>query len=99
MDRQEIFRYIEVGSSKSISVDRRVLKDYPVIKEANLKDSWENLKVDFVKRKLSFPERYSDYQIRDIYWRALYEGDIRVDDPWEVFEKLLFKMMDADMDG
>lgn len=50
MDRNEIFRYINVGSSKAICVDRRLLEEYPgIIRNVIIRTDAE-LQVDFLDK-------------------------------------------------
>lgn len=58
---------------------------YPDISGIKTKESWDNLASDFTNGKLEFPERYQTFRIADSYWKALYHGLIKPEDPFEVF--------------
>lgn len=161
VNKEEIFRYIELGKSKSICVDRRLLDQYPgiirniIIKsgemlqidyldkhilelgegeislyfyyenydklflsvenltgtkmelwnnytkselypdigEFDLSQSWEKLKIDFVNKTLHLPKGYREKGIRDLYWKALDSGEIKVNDSMDIFKQWLKRKM------
>lgn len=148
MNKSEIYRYIKLGSKRSIEIDRRILNKYSGIyrriiimmnnrvkvefadedcvnndegemtiyfdydddetlfialeeyigigmskwhnynndnfefikEEYNLEKSWNDLKYDFVNRKLDFPQKYKKMTIADIYWKGLYNKEIDIND-------------------
>lgn len=164
MNKEEIFRYLKVSSSKSIIVSRKLLKEYPgIIREIiirpnvklqikfldkniididegeislyfyyenydklfesleeyigmkiddwsnltktneypisegeNLQKSWDKLKRDFSNKILELPQKYKQFDIRDLYWTALYSGEVKVDDSWNKYEKWLKKKKDEE---
>ncbi len=157
MNKEEIFRYIKLSNSKSVSISRQLLKEYPGIimeivikanaklqidfldenmlkidegeislyfyyenydklfqavekftkmkmeewknytqiggypisKEYDLSKSWNNLKKDFSNKILKLPTGYIKFDIRDLYWTALYSGEVKVDDSWDKYEEWL----------
>ena len=55
----------------------------PETDNANVKESWDRLATDFVNRILLFPSNFIRFRIRDLYWEALFNGELRVDSTQE----------------
>lgn len=58
---------------------------YPDTSGIDTKESWDNLACDFANRKLEFPKGYQKFRIASLYWKALYSGVIKPEDPFDVF--------------
>lgn len=159
MEKEEIFRYITVGSGSSISIDRRELSQYPGIireliirkntelqinfldqnnlaldegeitfyfhyetyerlfqaaeeylemklenwtnysrtgwypdtEEIQTNNSWNHLVADFAARTLKFPKEYIECRIASLYWNALYWGEVKPEDSYEIFAQWIKK--------
>ena len=57
----------------------------------DLEKSWNDLKYDFVNRKLDFPKHYEKMTIADIYWKGLYDKEINLSDGIEEIKKMASK--------